>query len=162
MASRREQILGALSSRLAAIAIGNGYNTDAGAEIWLGQVMEFGEDDPNAVISIVVGDEQPTGALQKYKVQVGVPYEIQAVVRVSPDRNEWRLVERMIEDIKRAVELDDPSLGLHTDGRMLVNGNGSDGLIRDRVRTLPREPGMTTVGAGVTYIAQIVEQWGAP
>lgn len=154
MASRRQQILAAIATRLEGITTASGFHTNAGQNVILGQAVQLGEDDQDAVIAVVVGDQEFNDR-QRTKVAARTPYEIQAIVRVSPQNTEWITVEQMIEDIRNAIETDDPTLG------GLVN-NGDEGLRLVGIRALPRDPGMTDVGAGVIYMADTVECWGAP
>lgn len=159
-ASRREQVIGKILERLSAIKTADGFQTDAGAgPVWHGQNIELGDDDPDAVLGLAIGDEIPTGSLEK--LTYDLPIEIQAVIKANL-ANPTLTIEAMVGDIKRAIEKEDRTLGRALDGSLLVNGNGNHGLIRGGVASLPREPGSSTVGAGVVYRAKLVEVWGQP
>ena len=149
MPSRRQQILDVLRTRLSAITLAGGFQTDAGTQIFINELPILGPDDPSAAIVILSGNEVPL--YQGEQVSLELPLEIQAHANEALD-NPWLTVEAIISDIKTAVELDDRTLG---------------GLVRQPIRrgpvqSFPREAGMTTVGATVTYLALVVEPWGAP
>jgi hypothetical protein len=61
-------------------------------------------------------------------------------------------VEAVLGDIKRAIELEDRSLGGLVDQR----------FERGRTRPFEREEGSTAVGVIVPYIVPYYESWGAP
>ena len=149
MASRRQQVLAALVARVQAITVDDGFNTDAGTAVYLGETPMLGPDDPLVAIALIVGDDDP--GYQGEHVFVKLPIEIQGVA-FADQTDSWMAVEAVIEDIKRAVELEDRSLG------KLLRSE----LERGPTRTLRREPGSSTVGAGVTYLAPIAEKWGTP
>ena len=149
MASKREAILTALIARVSAIQVANGFATDAGAVVIVGETPELGPDDPTVALAVILGDDQP--GYQGEHVFVELPIGIQALARADLEQP-WLSIEAVIADIKRAVELEDRTLG----------GVVRRFLQRGPTRALPREPGSTTVGAVVTYIAPFVEQWGNP
>lgn len=147
--SRRQQVIEAIRSRLEVIAIADGFNTDAGAKIFLEEAPPLGPDDPDVAIAIVIGDDNPT--LHGEHVFGTLPIEIQALAKADLDEP-WLAVEGVLQDIKRAIELEDRSLG-----RLLRSR-----LERKPTRTLPREAGSTSVGVSITYEAPIAEKWGEP
>lgn len=149
MSSRRQQILEAIAERLEAIAIDDGYDTDAGAAVHMGQIVELAQNDPDAVISIVMGDEN--AKFNGGKLIVDLPIEIHAIAKADLDQP-YITIEQLLSDAKRAVELEDRTLGGVLPGH----------LQRLAVRTLPREPGSTTVGVALIYSATYGEQWGTP
>jgi hypothetical protein len=149
MATARQAILvlgGGVVSRLAAITVAGGFNTDAGRAIYLGLTPQLGPNDPDVALAIVPGDEEPRW--QGLKGQVAWPIEIQAVAKDDLD-DPWTLVEALLEDIKRAMETPDRKIA------------GWD-MTRGRTRTLEREAGTTVVGAGITYVVAYAETWGHP
>lgn len=147
-ASKRQQILEAVKARLEAIRVADDFNTDAGDEVQLGEVLDLGPDDPDAAACVVPLDDTTT--TQGHKHQVRLPIELQAVVKVDLEEP-WVLAEAMLADIKKAFELEDKTLGgLTTE------------ITRGATRGLAREPGMTTAGVGVTYTVLYQETWGAP
>lgn len=147
--TKRQYLLEALNTRLAAITTANDFQTNAGQHIYIGETPALGPDDEDEALAIVIGDEEPQ--YQGVNLFIALPIDVQAVVKADLDAP-WMTVEAIIGDIKRAVELEDRTL---------------DGLVkrmiqRGPVRALPREPGSTTVGAAVTYVAPFLEGWGTP
>lgn len=147
--SRRHAILAVFASRLAAIQVANGYQTDAGLAVYLGVAPELGESDPDAAIAILAGDD--VVKYQGENLAIDFPVILAAIAKADL-AEPWAAIELLLDDIKRAVELPDRTLG------KLVPRQ----ILRGSTRTLPREPGSTTVGVGVTYVAPYVERWGAP
>ncbi len=150
MSSKREDVIRALRDRLAAISVTNGYNTNAGQKIFLGEAPTLGPNDPAAALALVVGTDEST--YQGENVVSELPVEVQAIVKADVT-DPLLTVEAVIADIKRAVELPD-----RTFGGLLVNR----GLERRSVRPFERESGSEFVGAAVEYIATLAEGWGAP
>lgn len=149
MSTKRQDILEALRARLQAITRIGGYATDAGALVFLGEQPDLGPDDPDVALAIGVGDDEP--GHQGEHVFIRLPLEIQAIAKASLDEP-WLTIEAVIGDIKKAVEQSDRTLG----------GYVKRQIERGVTRTLAREPGSTTVGVGITYVAPYVEVWGAP
>lgn len=147
--SKRQLILEAIVDRLEAIEPGNDFLTDAGENVYLGFEPPFGPDDPDRAIAVTVDDEQAQRT--QANVLSLLPIQIAAIARASIDAP-WIAVEEVLADIKRAIELDDRTLGGLLNHR-LERGNTS---------TLERDEGSETVGAVITYNAQIVEGWGTP
>lgn len=147
--SRRQRILAVLLERIEAIRTANGFNTEAGWAVFLGETPVLGPDDPESAIAIVVGDD--VTPYQGENVMVQLVIEFQALAKADINKP-WIVVEAMLADIKRAIELEDRTLG-----RLVPNK-----IERGPSRTLPRVPGSTTVGASLTYIAPYLERWGHP
>jgi hypothetical protein len=147
--SLRADILKALLARAGAISKSNGFDTDAGLVVFMGETPQLGPDDPGEALAIVVGDEVPK--YQGVNFYIELPIQVQAVVRADLEQP-WMTVENIIGAIKKAVELEDRTLG-HLVARQFT---------RSSVRALPREPGSTTVGAAVTYTFPFTEAWGNP
>ncbi|KKM71003.1 hypothetical protein LCGC14_1434960 [marine sediment metagenome] len=150
MSSKREDVIRALRDRLAAISVTNGYNTNAGQKIFLGETPTIGPNDPAASLAVVVGTDD--SRFQGEHVVVALPVEVQAIVKADVS-DPLLTIEAVIADIKRAVELPD-----RTFGGLLVNR----GLKRGSTRPFERESGSEFVGAAVEYIATLAEGWGAP
>lgn len=148
----RQRILAALVARAEAIQAGDDFATDAGLNMTLGATLELGESDADYALNVVVGDEEATLPGQQLATSVTVPFEFQMLAKAGLD-NAWLVIEAGIGDIKRAIEREDRQLGLGRIVRLIQRGP---------VRTLPREPGSTTVGAGVTYLVSYAETWGTP
>jgi hypothetical protein len=143
-ASRRQRIIEALATRLELIQTDNGFNTDAGSMVFLGEDPTFGPDDPGVALTISVGDATEA----RHQLLMEMPLEIVALV--SADISAPLLaIEQVIADIRTAVETDDRTL----DGECKQ-------ITRGAIRALPRESGFTVVGASVEYIALYSEVWG--
>lgn len=147
MASLRQRQLEAFKVRLQAIAKTDGFETDAGSAVYMNEVPAMGPDDPDALIAMVVGDEQPKH--QAYGLSMTLPIEVQAIVKTTLDEP-WVAAEQMLSDIKKAVELENRTLG-----RLLLHP-----LERGITRILPRETGSSFVGVGITYSMERTEAWG--
>lgn len=145
----RELILSAFLVRVGEIRTANGFNTEVGWKVFLGETPVLGPDDPEAALAIVVRED--VVPFQGENVLVHLALEFQAIAKADIN-HAWLMVERVLADIKRAVELPDRTLGKLVPRR----------IERGSSRTLPREPGSTVVGAGVTYTAPYVEAWGNP
>lgn len=155
MSSTRRLVIEAVQDRLQLI-LKPAYNTDAGRNVYLGEAPGMGPDDPAEVIAVVVGDEEL--GHQGENIVVTLPVDVQAIVKVSsgalvPPDEPYVVLEAMIEDIKRAIEQSDRTLG----DLLLPRG-----LTRGGVRSLAREPGSEFVGAAVQYRATFGEKWGTP
>jgi len=136
-------------ARLKTIRVIDGFNTDAGETVLLGEVVELGTDDPDAAVAIVPGDTQVRRD-QARKIFVQLPVEIQLIAKVDLDES-WVLIEQMLADVQKAMEVDDE----------LIHGYERS-LAYAGERVLPREAGMSTTGAGVTYVATWARKWGTP
>lgn len=147
--TKRQLIVEAVLTRVSAITIANGCATDAGLHLYRGEVPELGEDDPAAAIAVVLADDVPQ--YQGEKLGLLLPVQIAAVAKVGLDQA-WETLETTIGDIKRAIELEDRTLG-----SLLPQP-----LKRGPTRTMSREPGSQTIGLVVTYQAAYVEAWGQP
>jgi hypothetical protein len=148
--SKRLDALLAIKGRLAQIATSNGYETNAGALVFIGEVVIVGESDPDSALGIVIGDDSlgPQGE----RVVSSIPIEIQALVKVVDDQP-LVTVESVIADIKKAVEQQDRTLG-----GLLINR----GLERRQTKVAPRDPNIPYAAATVGYEMQMFEPWGAP
>lgn len=162
MPSKRSAALLDLRSRLAWITVENGYSSDIGKQITMGEVYVLGEDDPKTGLAIMVGDDSSESSGQRTESEV--PVEVACYIPVGTD-DPVLVIEDMIEDIKRAVEIEptpdnDRALGTITDG--VLYGTLPMGVSRGQIRAIPREPGSPIVGASVTYLLQFQEDWGQP
>lgn len=146
--TKRALILAALLALVREITVANGYTTDAGDAVFLGEVPQLGESDPPVAIALVVEDDDPN---DQGHIFIGLPISVQAIAKADLDAP-WLAVEAVLGDVKLAVEQADRTLGGLLKGRMA----------RSTTRSLPREPGSTTVGAAVTYRCDYVEVWGNP
>jgi hypothetical protein len=145
--SARSSAIAEMRTRLRLIRKVNGYSTDAGDHVFLGETPQLGPDDPDEAIAIVVGEDEPT--VQGPKVILSLPVQVQAHVKVTA-ADPWMSVENLVADIKKAVETD------HDLGRRVND------LQRGPVAPLEREDGSEVVGCGVEYRLVYAEKWGAP
>lgn len=157
---RRARILQALLARLQVITLANGFATDAGQQLFMGAVPNLGPDDPPAAIAIVV--QPDVIQAQQNNIKLRLQTDIVVVNRMDPGSAAswnagWMLVEDMLGDVKRAMELEDRTLG-----GLLVAGNNSLGLERGTTDPYQREPGSPVMGFLITYICPYVEAWGDP
>jgi len=150
MLSRRYRALETLRTRLGAISVANGFRTDAGLLLFMGEDVELGPDDGMSAIAVGVRPDEVR--YQGENVTSVVPVEVAALVKASIEFP-LLVLEDVIGDIKRAVEQPDRTLG----GLLVQRG-----LERGSVRPLDREPGSETVGAVVEYSMTMAEAWGNP
>lgn len=154
MASRRQLILESVRERLKAIQPANGYQTDAGLAVYLGERPELGENEPPNAIALEVGEEQSEAQdITGRTLFVRLPLFVSAVTKADLGNDAWTAAEAILADIKKAMEQDDVTLG------GLLERSG---LERASIRTSDREPGSLIVGITATYVAPYLEAWGAP
>jgi hypothetical protein len=148
--SLRERVLEELERRASMIRTANGFSTDAGFTVVVGDHVVLGPEDPESAVAIVPKDDQaPT--YQGENIAFEWPIEVQAHTKADINRS-FIAVERLVADIKRAIEGPDRNLG-----GLLVNR-----FYRGGARQIGREPGSTTVGAALTYFVPLIEKWGEP
>src|SRR3990170_287171 len=144
--SRRQDILAAFVARLEKIQIAEGYQTDAGQLVFIGERPVLGPDDPTASIMIDVRDDEV--GHQGEHVVVALPVSVRAVVKAGSG-DPWLAVEAVLADIKTAVEAD------HDLGGILL----PRGLERASSEQRDREAGDDVVGAAVGYVLRFRELW---
>lgn len=149
--SKREQIIDALVARAQAITQYNGFNTDAGESMVIGEELKLGPDDPDSLLFLLIGNDE-SASWQAGKVFYRIPFRFQVISKAGRV-DTWRDVERLLQDVKRAIELADVKLGGLLD---------HPGLIRLPCRSLEREVGATDVGVELTYLTPLQETWGNP
>lgn len=148
-ASRRQQILEALRTRCRAIKKADGFATDAGKVVFLGEAPALGPDDPESAVALVVGDDVVSYQGNDVKLSIHLPVNVVALVKADLEAP-WEMVEAVLQDIKTAVELEDRQFG-----DLLANT-----MRRGSTRSLDREPGSMTVGVAVQYDLPYAEPWG--
>lgn len=144
--SIRQQILEAFGALLQAIDVNNGFQSNAGRVVYLGEAPGLGEPtDPEVALAIVVYDTVP----QPNRFEV-LPLEVLGVAKADLEAP-YLAAETVLADVCQAIEGADLTLG---------------GLIKRMdvgvTRALPREDGSTTVGFGQTYLLTRVREWGKP
>jgi len=154
--SRRLQIIEALKARVEAIDGTGDFNTTAGANVLVNEEPKFGTHDPKVAIVMLVKEDQG-GELQLGNIPLLLPIDFVAMVAPTLDAP-WRQTELVLADIKKAIELEDRSLGgLLTGGR-----NNPEGLMRGTTEVFYRQNGSEAAGLLITYAAKYVEAWGFP
>jgi hypothetical protein len=148
MITRRLLILERLGALAGVIQKANGFDSDAGLRVYIGDAPELGPSDPDFAIAIVPGDELAT---EDGRISNTFPVEVQAIGK-SGAVDAWINLELLLGDLKRAIELEDRTLGSILKGVMK----------RGPTRTLERPPGHTTIGAGIFYTCPYVDEWGNP
>lgn len=156
MASRRQSILAEAQRRLALILTAGGFQTDAGATVFLGERGVLGDDDGDSAIALVPGDEDlednaSVGAAAG-TVVVGLRLQVEALALRTASRGAQATIEALIADIKTAMEATPLDFG----GLLLRS------LQRLPTRALPRQQGSQTVGAAVGYAVWYLEVLGDP
>jgi hypothetical protein len=150
MSTKRQLILEALKGRVEAIQVVDGFATDAGLSVLLGERPMLGPDDPETAIAILVFNSVVKA--QGHKLFIGLPIGLAAIAKADLDAPSVA-IEAILGDIKRAVELEDTTLG----GLLLRS------FERGPERTMDRaETGTTTVGVMVMYDLSYCETWGKP
>lgn len=149
--SRREQIIAAMVARAQAIRRYSGFNTDAGATLIVGERIKLSAGDPDSALQLIVGDSL-RATWMAGKVMYRLPFQFTALASAGREES-WRDAERLLQDVKRAIELEDTRLGGLLD---------HPGLERSPEAVLEREPGATDVGIEITYFAPLQETWGHP
>lgn len=148
--SRRQQILEAIVTRLAEITAASGdYFTDAGATLFTGEAPALGEGDPPHALAVILGEDTPRIAGPGFLIDGTV--DIHAVANPTLD-DPWTVIEQLLADVKRAMELPDRRLG------GLLAGD----FTRGPARPLTREDRSLTAGVSLTYQLQWKEGWGLP
>lgn len=156
-ASKRRRILEAIKARLEAIVEGDRndrgavFETNLGQAVYLEETPALGPDDANAAIAIVVDEDELLFGNENTLMRL--PLQIQALAYAELE-SPWVVVEMVIADIKRAIELNDRSL----DGLAAKN----KGIERGETRGLERQDGSLVVGAYVRYWVPYLEGWGTP
>jgi hypothetical protein len=148
MITRRLLILQRLGALAGVIRKTNGYDSDAGAAVYIGAAPELGPNDPDYAIAIVPGDEL---TVEDGRLSNTFPVEVQAIGK-SGAADAWINLELLVGDIKHAIELPDRTLGSVLKGVMK----------RGPTRTLERPPGSTTIGVGIFYTCPYLDEWGNP
>lgn len=151
--SIRKRILVTLVTRLQAISQANGFSTDAGLQLFVGVLPKLGPDDPEAAIAVLPGTMTPT--FEAEHVVGEWPVEIIAVANASANRNApFLIVEDVLADIHRAVELPDRTLG------GLVRKIG--GMEVGEATPYGREAASEVVAVSQAYRFQVQRVYGHP
>jgi len=147
--SRRQDIIDELKDRLDNITVANGYQTDAGALVLVGQAPALSETDPQQALALIIGADSV--GYQGEDKQISLPVTVHALVRADLD-DPAAAAEAVIADIKKAIEQD------HNLGGLLK----ARGLVCGTTTSAMREQGSEYVGGTVSYELLFAEKWGAP
>jgi hypothetical protein len=150
VSTTRFNVVTEMARRLGTIRIVNGFRTDAGLLLFVGETPTLGPSDPDSALALVIRDTKARHTGENVLEELLV--EVQAIVKskvVGPSL----ALEQIIEDVKRAVETSDRTLG-----GLLMN----QGITRGATKVLEREAGSEFVAVGVEYVLMMTEKWGAP
>jgi len=149
MSSNRQNAIGELQARLSTILVANGFSTNAGAMVLIGEVPVFGPDDPIHALSIQPGADEVTFKGEQAFVKLPVKVAVMAKANLS---DVWSTIEDVIADVKRAVETDH-DLSKHVVPR---------GFTRGPTTPLERQDGSEFIGVEIEYRLEFPEVWGDP
>jgi hypothetical protein len=151
MPSRRQAILEAWIALLQTIRTANDFETDVGAQLFLGDKSDLGPNDPSQALALDIGDEDSRWQGPGKALFCTMLLHNRALASGDLEQP-FAMSETIVADIKKCIEGTDPQLG----GLLMAP------MERGPVVMLPREEGSTTVGASVIYRVQWKEKWGAP
>lgn len=97
-----QQVLAALASRLATIKKDDGFNTNAGKNVFQGRLY-LDEDDDLPALSIIENLEQPTMAtVDGTLIRETTPYQVQGLISCTPNAP-LTAGHGLLADIKKAL-----------------------------------------------------------
>ena len=156
-ASTRQLILEEVLRRLELITIANGYETNAGDNVFLMEEVVLGSDDATHAIAVDVqpseADDLALGPALGQVFGVRLPLSIQSNAKVDL-LTPWIAGEQIKSDIKRAMGA--PVADLWP---AALKGFDPGSPWDD---TFERAEGSLYVGGAVNYLILYVEEWGAP
>ncbi len=142
MATNRQKIIEAFNVTVVA----------SGFLVYAGGTPSLGEDDPDVVVAVILGDDEPGHQMQNIHLELGVGVEV--IAKASLD-NPYDAIEDALGVLKTNIETPDRSLG----GLLR---NLSRGMERGGTIAMEFEPGSTVVGRRLMYVLSHVEGWGSP
>lgn len=109
---RAEDVAEEIATRISAISIANGCETDIGLRLMRGRRKMPGDDEPPCSVLIEGGDEldDNAGRSQTARIKVRQTYMIDGFDRCDPDNPNTK-AHAMIRDIKRALFKGDRNFG---------------------------------------------------
>ena len=137
----------AIIARLQAILISGGYNTDAGNQVYSG--LRYFQDDSTFPILTVFSGEEVVEKLtyNSYRSERTINIEGYVQDKSTPTAS----IEQLIEDVQRAIEQPDISLGGLVE---VVDYTGVEEID-------PPEAGSDIAGVRITYLVTYQRVYGA-
>ena len=158
--SMRQRIIAALKARAEAITIENGFHTDAGLKVTHGYRRPGAGETDARIAMLSNGPLPPVPSEEQDDVIVRRQWSIGfiAMEPVSAEVDDaLDVAEELLADLKRALFLDDRTLG------GLLRANEEVGNIEiGAEQTADREPGGTWVEAAVEVLVTFTERRGQP
>ena len=147
MASVRQLIAEEALRRLRRITIANGFDTDAGQYVFLGEKVVLSTDDATQAIAIeiegsAVEDDAGFGPAIGQDLSLRMSMSVQAIASADLDEP-WIAADQVLSDIKKAME--NPDVDSWPDAVK------DFGPAEQRDDTLKREEGSATNGAVANY-----------
>lgn len=155
--SKRKRAIAAMVARLQEITEDNGYSSDAGEHVFIGENPTLGPDDAEAVLAVIVQPVFPS--FQNEHLLERLPLEIQALAPAGSVP--YESMEDALADVKKAIELRDEDLD-EDDARRFGTAVQRDGIERGITQIAERPEGSQYAGLSVTYTLLIREVWGSP
>jgi len=152
--SNRRAALTEFRRRLTLITKANGYNTDLGKTLFVGERPKLGPDDPPESVEMVIQKDEPS--FQGENIVITLPVFVEIVITGPTSGTPWEAREKAIEDVKKAIETDhDLTAPGEKRGTLLRNG-----LERGPVQPFDQES--ILIGATIEYRLMYSEIWGQP
>ncbi len=142
MSTRRQQIIDAFNVKVA----------ESDYQLYTGGTPGLGPEDPDVVVAVILGDDQPGHQQENIFLELGVGVEVIAKADLA---NPYDAIEDALGVLKTNIETADRDLG----GLLR---NVSRGMERGGTVSMEFGPGSTEVGRRITYVLSYVEQWGSP
>jgi len=147
MSTAVKDALSVIITRLSAISTGSGYNTDAGSQVYAG-VRYFQDDSTFPLITVFSGDEIPEKlTYNRYRAERAVNVECYVQDASTPTVS----IEELIEDVQKAIELPDTTLG----GAVEVIDYAGISEVE------PSEAGSDITAARINYVLTYSRDYGA-
>lgn len=145
--SKAQEVAAEITSRLAAITVANGYDTDIGARAMRGRIAM----DVDMLPCVVLYEEPDTAEDSRpNEIKISAAYTIEGHAACDPD-NPNDTAHMIVSDIKRAI----------FGGQRMLGGKVRD--LRYVSRSIaPRQDGMSIVSAAVQITASFYESLIAP
>jgi len=155
--SKRQRILEDVLRRLAFITEANGYSSDLGESVLMGEDPKLGPDDPAAIVVEVAPDQ---GTMSGPRILAAIPIQVQAIVLASAYESPMLAAEAIIRDIVVALEIDKGEAKANLSHAL--DGTSAKGFVYSGTGWLTRQAGSEFVGAFVSYVANMERLWGDP